>query len=88
VHGVYPGLRRSSEALDAGSRSGIVASELWEVVDMTALFIILAIVAIVLILFGGFVQAVQWLIWVGIILLAIAIIAWLLRYISGRNSNV
>lgn len=55
---------------------------------MNGLLIIAAIIAIILLFVGGFVQAVQWLLWVGIILLGIAVIAWLLRYISGRNTTV
>ncbi len=55
---------------------------------MNGLLIIAAIIAIILLFVGGFVQAVQWLLWVGIILLVIAVIAWLLRYISGRNTTV
>ena len=54
---------------------------------MTALVVIIVVAAIVLILFGGFIQAVQWLLWVGIVLLIIAIIVWLLRYISGRQNT-
>ncbi len=55
---------------------------------MNGLLIIAAIVAIILLFVGGFVQAMQWLLWVGIILLVIAVIAWLFRYISGRNTTV
>ena len=54
--------------------------------NMNALLIIIAIVAIILLFIGGFAQAVQWLLWVGIVLLIIAIIVWLLRFLSGRRS--
>ena len=54
---------------------------------MNSLLVIVAIIAIILLFVGGFVQAVQWLLWVGIILLVIAAIAWLFRYISGRNNT-
>jgi hypothetical protein len=53
---------------------------------MNILLIIIAIVAIVLLFTGGFVQALNWLLWVGIILLVFAIIVWLVRMISGRRS--
>ena len=53
---------------------------------MNLLLIIVAVVAIVLLFTGGFVSALNWLIWVGIILLVIAVIAFLLRAISGRKS--
>ena len=54
---------------------------------MTPLIIIVAIIAIILLFVGGFVQAVQWLLWVGIVLLIIAIIVWLLRFITGRRNT-
>ncbi|GAA3749859.1 hypothetical protein GCM10022239_26470 [Leifsonia bigeumensis] len=46
----------------------------------------MAIIAIILLFVGGFVQAVNFLLWVGIVLLIIAVIAWLFRYLSGRRS--
>jgi hypothetical protein len=52
---------------------------------MSILFVIIAIVAIVLAITGGFVTAVHWLLWVGIILLILAVIAFLIRAISGRR---
>jgi hypothetical protein len=54
--------------------------------NMNILLIIIAIVAIVLLFTGGFVQALNWLLWVGIILLVFAVIVWLVRMISGRRS--
>ena len=48
---------------------------------------LLVIVAIVLLFVGGFVQALQWLLWIGIVLLVIAVIAWLLRFLSGRRNT-
>jgi hypothetical protein len=53
---------------------------------MNILLIIVAIIAIILLFTGGFVSALNWLIWVGIILLVFAIIVWLVRLISGRRS--
>ncbi len=53
---------------------------------MNALFAIVAIIAIVLLFIGGFVKAVNFLLWVGIVLLILAVIAWLFRYLSGRRS--
>jgi hypothetical protein len=52
---------------------------------MNLLFIIIIIVAIVLAVTGGFVQSVNFLLWVGIVLLILAVIAWLIRSISGRS---
>jgi hypothetical protein len=52
---------------------------------MNLLLIIVIVVAVVLALVGGLVEALQFLLWVGIILLVLAVIAWLLRMISGRR---
>jgi hypothetical protein len=52
---------------------------------MNILLIIIAIVAIVLLLTGGFLAAAHWLLWVGIILALFAIIVWIVRAIGGRN---
>jgi len=52
---------------------------------MNILFVIVAIVAIVLLFTGGFVASIHWLLWVGIVLLILAIIAFLIRSLSGRR---
>lgn len=48
---------------------------------MTTLAIILLVVGVVLLLLGLFVEAAKFLLWVGIVIVVIAVIAWLLRYI-------
>lgn len=53
---------------------------------MSTLFILLAIIAIILLFVGGFVKAVSFLLWVGVILLIVAVIGWLFRMISGRRA--
>lgn len=53
---------------------------------MSNLFILLAVVAIILLFVGGFVEALKILLWIGIILLVVAVIGWLFRYISGRRT--
>ena len=53
---------------------------------MNALLVIVAIVAIILLLTGGFVQSLNFLLWVGVVLLVIAVIAFLARSITGRRS--
>ena len=55
---------------------------------MNILLIIVAIVAVVLLLTGGFVQSLNFLLWVGIVLAVIAVIVWLVRYLGSRNSSV
>lgn len=52
---------------------------------MNRLLIVLAVVAIVLLIVGGVVPAVQFLLWVGLVLLIVAAIAFLLRVITGRS---
>ncbi len=53
---------------------------------MNVLLIVVAIIAIVLLLTGGFVQSLNFLLWVGVVLLVIAVIVFLVRVISGRRS--
>jgi uncharacterized membrane protein YdfJ with MMPL/SSD domain len=53
--------------------------------SMNILLIIIGIVAVVLLLTGGFVHALNFLLWVGIVLAVIALIVWLVRMISGRR---
>jgi len=53
---------------------------------MSAFLIVIAVIAVILLLVGGFVAAVKWLLWIGIVLALIAIIAWLARSIAGRRS--
>ncbi len=55
---------------------------------MNMLLIIVAVVAIILAITGGLVQSLQFLLWVGLVLLALAVIAWLIRAVSGRNTSV
>ena len=52
---------------------------------MNLLLIIIAIVAVVLLFTGGFVESLNFLFWVGIVLLVIAVIMFLIRSISGRK---
>ena len=47
--------------------------------------IVVIIVAIVLAITGGLVQSLNFLLWVGIVLAVIAIIAWLIRMIMGSR---
>ena len=52
---------------------------------MNALLVILAVIAVVLLFVGGFAASLKFLFWVGIVLLVIAVIAWLLRSLTGRR---
>src|SRR5690606_19346037 len=55
---------------------------------MNPLLIIIAVIAIILAVTGGLVQSLNFLLWVGLVLLALAVIAWLIRAVSGRNTSV
>lgn len=52
---------------------------------MAALALILIIVGIVLLLLGVFVEAVKFLLFVGIAIIIIAVIAWLMRSIRNKT---
>ncbi|MEV4737670.1 MULTISPECIES: hypothetical protein [unclassified Microbacterium] len=54
---------------------------------MNILLIIIIVVAIILAITGGLVQSLQFLLWVGLVLLAVAVIAWLIRSISGNRTR-
>ena len=53
---------------------------------MNIFFIIIVIIAVVLLLFGGLVKAVNFLLWIGLVLLILAVIAWLIRSLTGRRT--
>ena len=53
---------------------------------MNILVAILAIIAIVLLITGGVVPKLNFLLWVGIVLLVIAAIVFLVRYLSGNRT--
>lgn len=52
---------------------------------MTALALILLVVGLVLLFLGIFVEAVKFLLWIGIIILVIAVIAWLMKFIRRQT---
>lgn len=52
---------------------------------MNILLLIIAVIAVILLLTGGFVSSLNFLLWVGIVLAIIAIIIWLLRVITGSR---
>lgn len=52
---------------------------------MNLLFIIIIVIAVILAVTGGLVSSLNFLLWVGIVLLVIAVIAWLIRSLSGRS---
>ncbi|WP_198668805.1 hypothetical protein [Homoserinimonas sp. OAct 916] len=53
---------------------------------MNLLLIIVIVIAVILAITGGLVQSLNFLLWVGIVLAVIAIIAWLIRSMSGRKT--
>jgi hypothetical protein len=52
---------------------------------MSILAIVIAVIAIILLFTGGFVSSLNFLLWVGIVLLVIAAIVFLLRFITGNR---
>jgi hypothetical protein len=52
---------------------------------MSPLALVIAIIAIILLITGGIVQSLNFLLWVGMVLLIMALIVFLLRSISGRK---
>jgi hypothetical protein len=53
---------------------------------VNTLLIIVAIIAVILLFTGGFVQSLNFLLWVGIVLLVLAVIVWLVRMLTGNRS--
>lgn len=53
---------------------------------MNALLVILAVIAVILLFVGGFAASLKFLLWVGIVLLVVAVVLWLLRTLTGRRS--
>jgi len=53
---------------------------------MNILVIIIAIAAIALLITGGIVPTLNFLLWVGLVLLVIAAIVFLVRYLSGNRT--
>lgn len=52
---------------------------------MNILVVVIAVIAIILLLTGGLVQSLNFLLWVGVVLLVIALIVFLLRFVTGRR---
>jgi len=52
---------------------------------MNTLLIIAAVIAVILLITGGLVQSLNFLLWVGIVLAVIAVIAVLLRKLTGTR---
>lgn len=52
---------------------------------MNALVIVIAIIAVILLVTGGLGSTLHFLLWIGAVLLIIAIIVFLLRFITNRR---
>ena len=55
---------------------------------MNILLIVIAVIAVILLFTGGFVQSLNFLLWVGIVLLVIAVIIWLVRMLTGSRKRL
>ncbi|MDM7886427.1 MULTISPECIES: hypothetical protein [Curtobacterium] len=53
---------------------------------MNALLVVLAVVAVVLLFIGGIVASLKLLLFVGIVLFVVALVAWIVRALTGRRS--
>lgn len=53
---------------------------------MTSLAVVLIVVGLIVLLFGLFAEVVKWMLWIGIILLIIGVIAAIMRSI-GRSAR-
>lgn len=53
---------------------------------MNLLLVIIAVVAVALLITGGVASSLNFLLWVGLVLLIIAAIVWLMRYLGGRRT--
>jgi hypothetical protein len=49
------------------------------------LLIVIGVIALILLLVGGFNQALQFLLWVGLILLIVAVVLFIVRMLGGRG---
>ncbi|MCS5721814.1 hypothetical protein N1028_15705 [Herbiconiux sp. CPCC 203407] len=52
---------------------------------MNILLIAIAVIAVILLFTGGFVSSLNFLLWVGLILLVLAVIVFLVRMLSGNR---
>ncbi|GGI37466.1 hypothetical protein ACFJGV_06830 [Cnuibacter sp. UC19_7] len=52
---------------------------------MNILLIIIAVIAVILLFTGGFVSSLNFLLWVGLILLVLAVIVFLVRLLTGSR---
>jgi hypothetical protein len=52
---------------------------------MNTIIIVVAIIAIVLLLTGGFVQSLNFLLWVGVVLLVLSVVVFLARSLTGSR---
>jgi len=54
---------------------------------MNALLIIILVIAVILLFTGGLVNSLQFLLWVGFVLIIIALVMFILRAFSGRKGS-
>ncbi len=52
---------------------------------MPAILLVIIVIGIVLLLLGAFVEAVKFLLWLGIAAILVGVIAWLMRSIRSRR---
>ncbi len=52
---------------------------------MNILLIVIAVIAVILLFTGGFVSSLNFLLWIGIVLLVLAVIVFLVRMLTGNR---
>jgi len=53
---------------------------------MNTLLIVVAVIAVILLITGGLIQSLNFLLWVGVVLAIIAVIAFLIRKLTSRRA--
>ncbi|WP_341952103.1 hypothetical protein [Salinibacterium sp. TMP30] len=53
---------------------------------MNTLLIVVAVIAVILLITGGLIQSLNFLLWVGVVLAILAVIAFLIRKLTGNRA--
>jgi hypothetical protein len=53
---------------------------------MNAFLVIIFIIAVIVLLIGGFAASLHFLLWIGIVVAVLAAIVWVVRQLTGRRS--
>jgi hypothetical protein len=88
LRGYHVGVCRVGTHHCGGNAAGVRLPEIdWDALAMNALLWIVGILAVILLVVGGINTALSWLLWVGLVILLLTIIAWILFILNGRRSH-